>query len=62
MLPVLDDDGRVAGIISDRDICMTAYMRGMPLEACSVGSAIAGDVVSCRPTIRSTRCRTPCAP
>lgn len=27
-LPIIDADGRVAGMITDRDICMAAYTRG----------------------------------
>jgi CBS-domain-containing membrane protein len=31
-LPVLDDGGRLIGMITDRDVCMAAYTRGAPLE------------------------------
>ena len=46
IVPVLDDDGHVAGVITDRDICMAAYTQGMPLSAIAVTSAMAGHVVA----------------
>ena len=30
-LPVIDDSGRVLGMITDRDVCMAAYTQGRPL-------------------------------
>ena len=35
-LPVVDADGRLVGMITDRDICMAAYLRGQPLHDISV--------------------------
>jgi CBS domain-containing protein len=46
-LPVVDDDGHLAGIITDRDVCMTAYLRGVSLDQCDVGSAMTTAVVAC---------------
>lgn len=46
---VLDDDGRVAGMITDRDICMAAYTRGEPLRAIPVAAAMARVVHTCKP-------------
>jgi CBS domain-containing protein len=40
-LPVLDEDRRVVGVITDRDITMAAHLRGSPLWALSVGDAMA---------------------
>jgi CBS domain-containing protein len=37
--PVVDAEGRVVAMITDRDICMAAYTRGLPLRAMSVASA-----------------------
>ena len=45
--PVVDGHGRLAGIITDRDICMAAYTQGMPLEAIPVERAMSARVVSC---------------
>lgn len=47
-LPVVNDDGSVVGMITDRDICMSAYTQGTPLPAIQVSSAMAWEVASCR--------------
>jgi CBS domain-containing protein len=48
-LPVVDDSGSVVGMITDRDICMSAYTRGIPLHEIPVSTAMAAQVVVCRP-------------
>ncbi len=48
-LPVIDEHGRVAGIITDRDICMAACTRGEPLAAIAVSSAMSAPVATCSP-------------
>jgi CBS domain-containing protein len=48
VLPVVKDDGSVVGMITDRDVCMSAYTQGAPLQAIRVSSAMAGEVASCR--------------
>lgn len=45
-VPVVDD-GRVVGIITDRDITMAAYTRNRPLEGMPVRQAMATDVRVC---------------
>ena len=47
IVPIVDDDGRLAGVVTDRDICMAAYTQGKPLSAISVASAMAKDVAAC---------------
>jgi len=49
VLPVVNDDGKVTGMITDRDLCMAAYTQGRPLDAILVNSAMAKHVVSARP-------------
>lgn len=49
-LPIIDDQGHVAGMITDRDICMAAYTQGAPLRAVPVTTAMATRVFSCRET------------
>ena len=51
-LPVLDAEGHVIGIVTDRDACMAAYTQGRPLDAIAVESAMARQVFSCLPTDR----------
>jgi CBS domain-containing protein len=36
VVPVLDEQGRVAGVVTDRDICMAAYFNGEPLTRISL--------------------------
>lgn len=48
-LPVVNDDGKVTGMITDRDICMAAYTQGRSLDAMLVNSAMATHVVSVGP-------------
>jgi CBS-domain-containing membrane protein len=47
-MPVCDNDGRVVGMITDRDICMAALMKGSPLHSVHVDDAMARGVVSCQ--------------
>ena len=46
--PVVDDEGRIAGIVTDRDICMAAYTQGRALRDIPVTVAMARTVFSCR--------------
>jgi CBS domain-containing protein len=49
-LPVVDAEGHVIGMLTDRDACMAAYTQGQPLRFISVTSAMAHEVFSCLPT------------
>jgi CBS domain-containing protein len=44
IVPVVDGDGRVVGMITDRDICMAAYTQGSPLWGIPVSSAMARQI------------------
>jgi len=46
-LPVIGEQGRVDGMITDRDICMAAYSRGAPLTEIPVSIAMARRVYTC---------------
>lgn len=46
-LPVVDDQGHVAGMVTDRDICMATYTQGYPLRAIPVSTAMSKHVFSC---------------
>lgn len=48
-LPVVGDDGRVVGVLTDRDICMAAYTQGRPLHAIHAVTAMAKEIFSCHP-------------
>ena len=45
-VPVVSDDGRLAGVVTDRDICMAAYFNGKPLGQIPVGIAMAHAVIA----------------
>jgi len=47
-LPVTDDDGRMVGIVTDRDICMATYTQGKPPQAIRVADAMASEVFACQ--------------
>ena len=47
-VPVVDDERRVIGMLTDRDICMAAYTQGRPLRDLPVEVAMARQVISCR--------------
>jgi CBS domain-containing protein len=44
VVPVVDRDGRLVGMITDRDICMAAYTQGKPLSHIGVFYAMAKEV------------------
>ena len=51
-VPVVDDNERVVGMITDRDICMAAYTQGRPLQALGVAGAMSRSVCCCKPADR----------
>ena len=46
---VLNPEERVAGMITDRDVCMAAYTQGLPLSSIRVVDVMAREVKSCGP-------------
>lgn len=50
VLPVVDADEHVIGMVTDRDLCMGAYTRGTSLHDARVESAMSRTVHGCRPT------------
>jgi CBS domain-containing protein len=48
-VPVVDAEGALAGIITDRDICMAANAHDCPLHAISVSTALTTKIVTCGP-------------
>ncbi len=47
-LPVIADDHKVVGMITDRDICMAAATKHRPPGEITVGEVIDGSVYTCR--------------
>jgi len=48
-LPVVDTEGVVRSMITDRDICMAAYTGGRPLRELRVVDSMSGGLVVCAP-------------
>lgn len=48
-VPVVDDDGRVLGMVTDRDVCMATWTRGLAPASLRVGETMAERVHVCRP-------------
>ena len=48
-VPVVDENRRVLGMLTDRDICMAAYTQGGPLRALTVSSAMSKRLYTCKP-------------
>jgi len=46
VLPVVGDDGKLVGVLTDRDICMSAWSHGRALDAIGVYEAMAKEVFS----------------
>ena len=46
VVAVVNDDGKLVGLVTDRDICMAAYTQGRSLDAMLVNSAMSKHVVS----------------
>jgi CBS-domain-containing membrane protein len=49
IVPVLDGDGRVTGMISDRDICMAVSTQGRPASDIRVGDVMSNVIYSVSP-------------
>lgn len=52
IIPVVRDDGKLAGVITDRDICMAALTQARSLDEILVNSAMATHVISAAPDLR----------
>jgi CBS domain-containing protein len=46
-VPVVDQGSHVVGMITDRDVCMAAYTRGVPLSQALVRDAMSREVYTC---------------
>jgi CBS domain-containing protein len=48
-LPVVDPDGRLLGVLTDRDVCLSAYDRDQPLRTIAVGTVMSERAFACAP-------------
>jgi CBS domain-containing protein len=46
---VVNDDGRLAGVVTDRDICLAAYMHRKPLHLIPLAKTMVKQVISVHP-------------
>ncbi|MDQ3745224.1 MAG: CBS domain-containing protein [Acidobacteriota bacterium] len=49
VVPVVEEDGRVVGVVTDRDICMALSMRGQRAAEVRVAEVLTGGVQTCTP-------------
>ncbi|HEU0031963.1 MAG TPA: CBS domain-containing protein [Kofleriaceae bacterium] len=49
-LPITGDDGRVVGVLTDRDIAMAGYIQGAPLRSIAISSVMCREPVTCQET------------
>jgi CBS domain-containing protein len=49
VIPVIDGNQKVVGLITDRDICMAAAMSNRPVSQIAVRDIISGEVFACAP-------------
>ena len=49
VIPVVDDQGRAVGMITDRDICMAAWSRDCAPSGLSVADAMSRELDACSP-------------
>ncbi|HTM44570.1 MAG TPA: CBS domain-containing protein [Polyangiaceae bacterium] len=48
-IPIVDNEQRVTGMITDRDICMAALFKGRPIQQISIGEAMSRVPITCHP-------------
>lgn len=49
LVPVVDDDGRVAGVVTDRDICVASSTRRLSPDRLVASQVMSADVQACLP-------------
>jgi CBS domain-containing protein len=49
VVPVVDDERRVVGMITDRDVCMAAYHEGKTLNELRVQNSMSRQIRACSP-------------
>jgi CBS domain-containing protein len=47
-VPVVDEGRRVVGMLTDRDVCMAAYISGQPLSGLTISGAMSRGIRPCR--------------
>lgn len=60
-LPVLGMNGELLGTVTDRDLCMAAYIKGQPLSEITLGDVLVPEVLSSRPSFSDVEIEQPLA-
>jgi CBS domain-containing protein len=47
VVPVVDQSGRVVGVLTDRDLCMAAHFQNRPLTDIAIAGVMAQEVCTC---------------
>lgn len=47
IVPVVDANGRVVGVVTDRDLCMAAHFQNQPLSEITLAGVMAQEVCTC---------------
>src|SRR5262245_29834274 len=47
VVPVVDQGGRVVGVLTDRDLCMAAHFQNRPLTDIAINGVMAQEVCTC---------------
>lgn len=50
VIPVVDHNDRIVGMVTDRDICMASLAQRLPIHTIRVKDAMTREPYSCRPT------------
>lgn len=48
-VPVVDSEGHVRSMLTDRDVCMAAFLTDLPLSRASITNAMSKTLHACRP-------------
>jgi CBS domain-containing protein len=48
-IPIVNDKGKLVGIVTDRDVCMAAYTQARPLHELPIHIAMSKEILSVRP-------------
>ena len=49
MVPVVEGDARLVGVLTDRDICMASFFRGEPVSSIDAGGTMSKNVITAKP-------------
>jgi len=49
-VPVVDAEDRVVGLVTDRDLCMSAHFQGRALRELRAATCMAAELVTCKPS------------